>query len=424
MSEMGEWTVTESNQAIKTPISDQVALEKAQSNVRVDLASNMGSLTDGPAKIIRSHDGIKICLALVLSNEVVETARKVDVRQREVGALDSHLHEAYDSLSKAKRNLNLLQKAETGSADNGEQDGAAHGLLDVATEQVAQAEKRCKDLKFDISCGNTFLNVERTNMQSLLMDALRPAGLLDPPKPQTEISQSDQVLKTASAVNRVYEGLGSRSSITYEAESEGDHPRSLHSQENSDPWAIIDELQERVYHYREVTDLFERRHSFYEANVLGWKQARLANPDIITRTELDLAHLEADRKNTRAVIEASEALHETREYAKALGMLNPDVDDYDPLRDVFDWYEEDGNGESDASEYTPLDERQINRLQQWILNVEIEEVPDDRPPKREIEDWDAKSVAISESQSMLAPPGAKRRKIQHWRNACGIEGRH
>lgn len=172
---------------------------------------------------------------------------------------------------------------------------------------------------------------------------------------------------------------------------------------------------------QEEFDLQEERHDHEEDEF----RARMeAGEDVGSPSEFDLQMLLDGRRLTRNLIEAEEELEEAKKKAMEEGVDLGDSEQSSGFADRAS----DGYRESREAEFAEeFDEEEIL---EWIGSVPVEAprmeeigvLPAEVEPP-ELDDWDARSVDVSDSVSVVAR-GSERRRIDHWRKRLEGTDKH
>jgi hypothetical protein len=120
-----------------------------------------------------------------------------------------------------------------------------------------------------------------------------------------------------------------------------------------------------------------------------------------SKSEFDRAMLLDSREATTMLIQAEEELEQARDYARELGLTLSSYDQESCFVDYLD----DGYRESLENEWVAHVDR--GRIERWMASE------DEKPEDIECDDWDSKTVDISDSVSAVADSPKSRRRIDH-----------
>lgn len=127
-----------------------------------------------------------------------------------------------------------------------------------------------------------------------------------------------------------------------------------------------------------------------------------------TQTEFDLMLLKEQRAATAELIQAEEHLADAKRYAKSLGVIFNMMDQESGFLD----YPDDGYRESTEADIAAHVDR--GRIERWM------DEENNRPGQStDCDNWDAKSVDLCDSVSVVAE-GRERKRIDRWRSTCEL----
>ena len=390
--------------------------------------TQVNTLAEGASRVVPCNDGDAEVPALLLTKDMMSLINKVGRCVADISVWQQKLDRVSAKISRSK------EQREAGDSPISCILGDA--AWDPETRQEALKLEHSQ-VELELACSRSHLNTATLGLQSILETATRSAGLLDvwesPDKSHGWDRSPHRETGNAQETKSIDNNRTARSSKSQDVakNGSGEAPDDLRPQEvnriedshSEDPqamdaFAILKDLADNVAYYHNVNHLWQSKEVDYEVNLRQWREGRANGEYSIGRTDFDLEHVVLHSQHTRALIEASEALHASREYAKEVGALRPGADDYDPFDPSLGWYEEDDYELSDVPERASmLEPDQIDRIQRWREAIDLDETLTDSPETSETDDWDAISVGISESESMVAP-ALKKRKIDDWNDSC------
>jgi hypothetical protein len=128
----------------------------------------------------------------------------------------------------------------------------------------------------------------------------------------------------------------------------------------------------------------------------------------ISKSEFDGMMLLESREATADLIQAEEELEQARKHARELGLA---LGSYDQESGFVD-FQDDGYRESLENQWIAYVDR--GRIVRWM------ESEDGLPAEAECDEWDSKTVDISDSVSAIADACKSRKRIDHWRVMCEL----
>ena len=386
--------------------------------------------TDGPSQIVMSNDGTKDCLAILLNQRIVLDLNEInDVRHR--------LEVAKEKYRDIEHEVAINEIFVEGSIENLEITKSEEERSRIIMEVEDRKAILLKDTETRDSL-KELVNTEQSNLHYLealshdtFKKLLNDAGLLNPPKPETEAILLNQ------------KNLASRAdSITSAQRSE-----SVLSLEALNREATIEELELRSNELRQLWDMFEDRHTKYDRERQEWANAVLEGQSSITQTQFDNIMFCQEIELTEAIGETEAAHEDAMTRARKLGLLKvtwdqesnftDDVDDgyrisfEDEMKTSVDrrfinaWM--DGVSEPQDSQGVPSEAEEAQESHD--LPPEIEEAQDSQasPPETERTEvlkspaWNWQPIGFFGSLSTIFEFPEQRRRATRWQNIIEVE---
>ena len=351
----------------------------------------------GPGQIVMANDGTKECLAILITERMVSEVKHVDEARYKLEINE----ERFGSIQRqvAINEMLVEQLRDTAQATESEEEQIRTTLeLEERELKLLKDNETKNALKEEIRMGEQDLrylqNVSNASFKRLFIDA----ELMSPPKPDTE--RNAEIEEESRRTN----------SIT---PSNGDV--SVKSIENPHHDLLEQFFQEQnLLNY--LRTAFDNRKERYQMELEDWYQFVREGRTSATRTEFDLCYLEEEQNLTRDLINAETAYEETLIQARRLNLLEVRSDQGSDFPDDVD----DGYSLSFENEMAAVPNR--NFIERWLDTVTeagSTGVPD--LEENDIDFWDAKSIAISDSFSCHEQVPRRARRINQWHELCEIQ---
>ncbi|KAI4178485.1 MAG: hypothetical protein LQ348_005596 [Seirophora lacunosa] len=378
--------------------------------------------TDGAPRVINARDGVKDCLALLLTSELVAEINQISTRSKKFESLTI-------SLKKAKRELrsdeNMLEYGYDSLQDI---DGQAQlervneEIVEIQ-ERIADARKRVETLEDEVATLTINLAHSRYRCEELLEGALGNVDLLDIPAPELAM----QMDHTGGAEQRSIDAAAGEAHTRRGESSDRDEATIQRELTETIRRAAKADFETKREILVTMDEAFEHRQEDLAEEKAEYHRCVREGICHITQTEFDLLALEDFRKMTANLREAHEAFEESFKHAKQLGAL--DEGDAHYQESVFsDW----SGGYALSMEKAMVGSAPTKNIACWQAGVEQSleyqswrnpgpEACTNSDPKLEaqgLEDCDLQSVAISDSWSCV-DWSRNRRRIDRWRAIAG-----
>lgn len=395
-----------------------------QTPVRKDLeAYEPPPYTSGEAHVVLASDGMKECLALLLTSQIVSKINQVGTRARRFHLVSTKLKEAKWSKKLDESSLERKYEALQDINDQARLERTKKDLEETqqriasAGEKIETLEKELETLKFNLA----YL---RDQSQWSLENALGKAGLLD------------------------VDGVGAAKESDPAHEPRGhsmepaptDNNKQGTKSDNGDEATTQEELTESIRQAARAD--FEAKREFLIAvdEAFDHRQENLAEEKAeyhrcvregtchITQTEFDLLALQDFRRMTADLRYAQEAFEESFRNAKQLGAL--DDRDAHYQESVFSNWSE---GYPLSMEHAMVGSAPMKNIHHWQAGVSKHSLNGDswqnlelnpwsgpllNSQAQEMEDCELRSVAMSDSWSCV-DLSRNRKRIDRWRAIAG-----
>lgn len=346
-------------------------------------------LTDGPSRVVMAFDGTKDCVALLLTERMITELTEITEETRRINVAEIELREASLKASMAERTakeLNAeLAKTEDPNLIN-DLSSQIETQKEIFSANTSESESltevitaRSRNLKYgQIAFQNIFRRaLEDANLSSLLevkTETVNPSGAAKDSKDSITVPETDESMVTAEELLR----------------------RNAY-----DDWEYTrDNL---AY----AQSAFDNRQVKYDRALMLYQERLDEGTTSCTQSEFGRLAVGRTRKLTRALIDAETDYVDAAQRAKALGILMNEVDqESNFVSDISDGYHTSG----EASMQAAVDRTFIEYWSDNIVGFGLEELEEPREP----DDWDAETVGISESVSVI-DHSRNRKRIDRWR---------
>lgn len=357
------------------------------------------TFTDGPSRIISAKDGTKECFALLMNHDIVGKLNQIRALDHKVGTLQSKFDDADGDAVGAQIFLDLSEASIANCNDVDEQNRIRKDM-DGASERLQKASEKRERIRHYLDIHLHNLAFCRNQWQEMFERVMVPAGLLD------AITEEDSVEPGLETSNSHLDEQAS------EAASDASNDTVI-SLDQLNRMATYEKVQKTEDWLHQVQDKFDARRTTYNNEWCEYRQAVEDGTCSVTQSTFDRMDLLNVRHQTFLLIDAEAAYEHAKSQARALGINGNDLDqESDFVDDV-----EDGEYlESLEAELLTSIDRDF--IEGWCTEVSDDE--DEETLKgQDSDEWDAKTVDISDSIS-LVDRGRNRRRIDRWQEICGL----
>jgi predicted nucleic acid-binding Zn-ribbon protein len=170
--------------------------------------------------------------------------------------------------------------------------------------------------------------------------------------------------------------------------------------------AALNDFTEKTIQVQDAQERFDRLPDHYNKQYDNYLVSCEAGTITTTKSEFDLAMLLDSRDATTMLIQAERELEQARNHARELGLT---LDSYDQESCFVD-FPDDGYRESLENEWIAFVDR--NWIERWM------EQEDNTLEEAHCDEWESKTVDISDSISAIADTFKSRKRIGYWRAMC------
>ena len=354
--------------------------------------------TDGPSQIFLSNDGVKDCLAMLISEGTVTAIGEISRKRRALSKKDFALNVHGSNMAFAQCEVDQ-QKAILERAESQEDADQARLKLEELHQKLLVRGQQHEAMAKEVERLKSSLQYAGEDCLRIFEHVLGEADLID----LTDVS-SDPGSQDSAVRQQNEEDAG-----------------MYHSNDDTDPDAeelfrrkANDDLTQCFYALEDCQFEFDDRQQHYQRELADYEQCVAEGRISMSRTVFDgHLHLEFQRF-TRALIDAEDGYKNACAHAKALGVIEPS---YSESSYCGRQYEE----SLPENQLSAIALRDWSFVENWLCSVE--EISAENMTDLESTDvdelWDARPVEISDSISAVAEDDFYREKISRWREIRG-----
>lgn len=372
----------------------------------------------GPGHIIFIDERGKLCPAICFNELFLRTFREIVASRRVVEETDGALQKAKSELERIRSSN---QSASTEKAKRLVEEAIENqDAIEAGFPGLIEARRQYEALKHDRDWYKLRLDNSKDLAQIVIEVLLNNENLLDKtsPNPQERAEATkDGSGNSGPVAEKTTEHIpssdaGSESRQSPVSVEEQPTPRQLALRELR---FAAEELQ---YYKDELTFMQDEYPQAVAAERRSRRERYPGRPASATQTDADLQTLQKTQDATRKVVEAEEGYDRAEARAETLGLgdilADPHACYYGEIYNDFEERIEKSMAMSPANRA---------RVEAWMAAVpDVAVVGGSLPPVRdgavEVDDWDAKSVEVFESVSLVAYD-VYRKKIDRWQELGG-----
>ncbi|KAI4172201.1 MAG: hypothetical protein LQ346_008646 [Caloplaca aetnensis] len=382
------------------------------------------SYTNGEAHVVLASDGMKECLALLLTSKIVAKINQVGGRARQLNSLSTKLKEArwkrYLDESLLERKYDALRVTN----DEPRLEGIKKELEETQ-QRIASAGEEIEALESELERSELNLAYLRDQSQNYLEDALGNAGLLD-------IDGVEVAKEADPAYGSQKHGKGLVLAETDSEESKPGVDDQATTQEEftqSIRQAARADFEAKREFLIAVDEAFDHRQENLAEEKAEYRRCVRERTCHITQTEFDLLALQDFQRMTADLRDAQEAFEESFRNAKQLGAL--DDRDAHYQESVFSNWSEGYPLSMEKAMVGTAPTRNIHHWQAGVSKQSLDGTSWQEPmlkpwsdpvlePRAQHMECELRSVAMSDSWSCV-DLSRNRKRIDRWRAIAGRE---
>ena len=370
--------------------------------------------TDGEAQIVLAGDGVKECLALLLTLEMVSKINQIAKRSRRLAYITKRSKKLKREVTYAEHLIEHKKEAIQDTINQAEI-AQLNEDIDETRQRMEEDLRSLRPLEEEIETLTINLEFSRAQSQEMFEDVLLRVDLLEVPEPEA----AGEVVLTAKPVQ------GSTEIDGPEADSlSGEHANPMELDEKE---ITRNDFEDKRQEFIRMNEAFDDRHAEDAEEKAEYLQCVKQGICSTTQTDFDLSSLECHRRFTAKLRKAEDSFEDAFRRAKQLGVL--DGEDAYYQESVF-------SGRSDG--YAPSFEdamtgsAPVQRISYWQQSIgqsqdgilwggtglEPWEAPKLESEALGMEDCEVRSATMSDSWSCV-DRSRNRRRIDRWRKISG-----
>ncbi|KAL8675121.1 MAG: hypothetical protein Q9168_000492 [Polycauliona sp. 1 TL-2023] len=373
--------------------------------------------TEGAAQIVLASDGLKDCLALLLTAEMVTKISQIATRSRRLEFIRKDLRKVKREVESEK---NMIAYKTDALQDTNDQAEIAkiHEEISNTRSRLAAAVQCVEAIEEEVLTLTDNLAFSREQCQEMLEDVLGREDLLEVADPEI----SGEVDPTVSRGSRysVEHPLGEEGVPPVERQGAGEEIINVQLEDVVRRTAKED-FEEKRNHFYTLDEAFEHRQENLVAEKAEYLRRVEEGTCELSQTDFDLLALEDFQRLTANLRHAEMEFEDAFKRAKQLGVLD-EHDAYYQQSVFSEW----SGGYPMSMEDAMVGCAPTKRIDFWQDRVDESQGaglepwgnPELEPEDRAMEDCDVKSVAISDSWSCVDWT-RNRRRIDRWREIAG-----
>ena len=381
--------------------------------------------TEGPPRMILTSDGVKPCVGLLMTLPLSTAIQQAITSQRRYAKMRStatertKLYSDFSSeLEDEIRNHELRIMKQDGDESQIQSLQEEVNILQLTAESN---HARLMEVENSLRYAEQSLRAAQEDANAQLEDAFVCALLMEPEDstPVPSMEPLDLRKEFQETVRQVHEMNGGSVVEPSNLDTSRDHmllpqePLTPEQQREQDLQDAIWLAQQRhdsaqaAFDHRE-SDRLDEYSANAEAAALG--EATLdASPEAF-----DLRWVQKIQELTRELIEAESALSAAKVAAMEAGI---DV----PMDDRASGFVDDvADGYRMSMEQAMIGSVPSPTIKDWVNGIPEVASPSFNEHANEADEWEAEDVEISDSVSMVAQDAGERRRIDKWRQVCGL----
>ncbi|KAL8870800.1 MAG: hypothetical protein Q9174_003235 [Haloplaca sp. 1 TL-2023] len=370
--------------------------------------------TDGEAQIALASDGVKKCIALLPTADMIAKINQIATRSRRLAYVTKGSKKLRKEITYAE---NLIEYKKEAIQDTISQVEVAqlNQEIDDMRQRMEEDMQSLSPLEAEIKTLTTNFEYSKAQLQEMLEDVLLRANLLEIPEPEA----AEEVIPSARRLPGLTKSDDPKTESPYEEHAS---PTELDEKEMA-----RNDFEDKREELMRMNEAFENRHAEDAEEKAEYLRCVKQGICSTTQTDFDLSALEYYRGFASRLRKAEESFEDAFRRAKQLGVL--DGEDAYYQESIF-------SGRSDG--YDPSFEdamtasAPVKRISYWQQSIgysqdemlwggtELEpwKAPELESEPLEMEDCEVRSASMSDSWSCV-DRSRNRRRINHWREIAG-----
>ena len=381
--------------------------------------------TVGPARMVISNDGVEECPALLMTYELSTRIQRASRAQRDFARSEQDALRQREVLSNFEIDLehqiasHSTKLAIFEEESPSEEQKALEEELEILELMLNNAKDRRQAVKANLETKANMLLEMQASAIAILEDAFIQARLLEP-----EIDEPDTPIEELDLENEYqdFRRTLEQSDEENEVEPEPLHTGNEHLQHFDPAIAEWEHEQEKKQEYLAARKRLQEAQSAFDRRDGDSDMQRQANYEAVehsmeaadaTPEDFDMRWLKRTQELTRELIDAEVAVAEAKADAIRLGA---DIAEQDQESGFVSNFED---GYRTSFEQEQIASVPLPKVENWLSSVPEATSPSFNDREEDGDEWEADDVEISDSVSLVAE-GAERRRIDKWRQVCGL----
>ena len=370
-----------------TPPIENVDLP-GSSDAEMKIFQEAPQLTTGPSRIIVSHDG----LAMLLTKDMIAELSRIIKSSRQLEFLEEQYNKAKRNVSSTQTFIEKLELLMASSEDEDEKVRVKEGLEKRKATYLRDVGRR-DQLDHEVRFSRLDLHYMQDLLQGTFEKILSDANLIDMP----ELVHEDG--HASSRPQSPEPGLL--------APSETDEkPMTTNLSEGR---MVLEEVERTRQNLFQAQELFDATRDVNEKDKIEYQRMKAIGMVDFSEHELDLVHFQNLSENARALIIAEQEHKEAQAKARELRLLGNEWDqESDFVDDPDDGYRESQEADMKAAP-------SVEYMRNWTEETTgCQNAFSVQPEEKEVDYWEAKSVAMCDTLSCVDLDLNHRRRIDQW----------
>ncbi|MCJ1263794.1 hypothetical protein MMC22_003664 [Lobaria immixta] len=353
---------------------------------------------DSPGRVFVHNDGFGAFFALLLDEDLVVKQREILGYCRKRNHLKRRLANVIIEVTITQGKIDYTKESIEETV-NDERSTTLQKDLELEQQKFHSICQKRDALKWDLDILEINLEYLRNQSQTIFEEALRAANMLNDPELDDE---------SITSVQDPTDHDQPSAAISVQSSSTGI------SMEHTFGLALLEELERKGRRFHFMRDAFNKRNEDLDKDTKEYEEAVQDGTCDLSRSDFDCMGLEMLQARTRDYIDAEIGYEEVKTRARALRLLENDFfQDSNFIDDPDDGYRE----SFEVATMDRVDEEFIKGWRADIINSQEEMGSLDE--QLEADDWEAKTIGISDSISVVdyTRNGAR---IKRWQDICRL----
>ena len=357
-------------------------------------STNEEMYTNGQSRVVLAQDGTKNCHALLLTEDLVAKLGRIMKESQSLEQVEYDLDLVSRKAKVAQSSIDQLHHFIEVSKNQEEIDYLKNDIAEREPQLLEICQRR-DYLEDEDQTLKRNLNYVRAQVQDVFERALSDAQLLNFPEPE-------QAQEAATPMGVETEDRSS--SLTSDIV-----PRSAEEAEREEIRAKLEQSRAELYRAQEA---FDTRQQSCDKDRGEYLEAVRAGTCDLPESEYDRLEVDTKRLITRDLIDAEVVHEEVLARARKYDLVG---NEFDQESNFVDDYYDDYRDSYDAPAVVP----NLYFIDYWMKEVDCHKDQLDGDPETEVDEWDAKTIGVSDSVSVVDQT-RNRNRIDRWRQTCGL----